>query len=122
MIKRQIITFIIQVILSSLGMYICITLFGKVTDSSSAALFVVAGAIFAVINSVLKPIVKLLALPLAIITMGLSTLIINVAMIALTIHILPGVEMDIWGIIISSLILSFINSLANLLIPAYNRK
>lgn len=59
---------------------------------------------------------KIFALPLAILTMGISTIIINTAMVVLTIYLLPGVEMDIWGAVISSIVLSVINSVLNLFI------
>lgn len=122
MIKKQIIIFILRWAASSLGMYLCITWLGTVTPESSATfsngwiLYVIAGLIFSLVNSIVKPLVKIFALPLAILTMGISTIIINTAMVVLTIYLLPGVEMDIWGAVISSIVLSVINSVLNLFI------
>lgn len=79
-------------------------------------LFALAGLIFSLVNSIVKPIVKLLALPLAIVTMGISTIIINTAMVVLTIYLLPGVEMEFWGAFISSAVMSVINAVLNLII------
>lgn len=120
MIKKQIVIFLLRWAASSLGMYLCITWLGTVSADASAnfeqpwMLYVVAGLIFSLVNSIVKPLVKLLALPLAILTMGISTIIINTAMVVLTIHLLPGVEMDIWGAVISSIVMSVINSVLNL--------
>jgi len=120
MIKKQIAIFLLRWIASSLGMYLCITWLGTVSPDASAnfeqpwMLYAVAGLIFSLVNSIVKPLVKMLALPLAILTMGISTIIINTAMVVLTIHLLPGVEMDIWGAVISSIVLSVINSVLNL--------
>lgn len=122
MIKRQILVFLLRTAVSIFGMWLCITLFGHVESRADAALFVLAGVIFSLINSIVKPLAKTLALPLAIFTMGISTILINIAMLALTIYLLPGVSMDFWGVFWSSLILSLINSLANLLMPAYNKQ
>lgn len=120
MIKKQILVFILRWAASSLGMYLCITWFGTVnsTETFSApwVLYVVAGLIFSLVNSIIKPLVKMLALPLAIVTMGISTLVINTAMVILTIYLLPGVEMGFWGAFCSSLILSFINAIMTFLI------
>ena len=58
----------------------------------------------------------MLALPLAILTMGISTIIINTAMVVLTVYLLPGVEMDFWGAFASSAVMSVINSVVNLII------
>lgn len=120
MIKKQIIIFILRWAASSLGMYLCITWLGHVSADAAASydqpwmLYAVAGLIFSLVNSIVKPLIKLLALPLAILTMGISAIIINTAMVLLTIHLLPGVEMDFWGAVISSLVMSVLNSVLNL--------
>lgn len=120
MIKKQIIIFILRWAASSLGMYLCITWLGRVSADAAASydqpwmLYAVAGLIFSLVNSIVKPLIKLLALPLAILTMGISAIIINTAMVLLTIHLLPGVEMDFWGAVISSLVMSVLNSVLNL--------
>lgn len=120
MIKKQIIVFILRWAASSLGMFLCITWLGHVSPDASSnfeqpwMLYALAGLIFSLVNSIVKPLVKVLALPLAILTMGISTLIINTAMVVLTIYLLPGVEMDIWGAVVSSIVLSVINSVLNL--------
>lgn len=120
MIRHQFLTLLIRIAVSSVGMWLCITWFARVSSPVDGALFIIAGAIFSLINSIIKPLLKLMALPLAILTMGISTIIINVAMIKLTLSLLPGIEMDFWGALASSFILSLINSLVNLLVPAYN--
>ena len=85
MIKRQIIDFIIRWILSSVGMWISISLFGTIIGEYDLAHYLIAGLIFSMINSFVRPLATMFALPLIIFTMGLFTIIINTAMIALTI-------------------------------------
>ena len=119
MIRHQFLTFVVRWLALSFGMYLCISLFGRITAGAEVftnrlMMFAVAGLIFSLINSVVKPLVKLFALPLVILTMGLSTLIINALMVALAIWILPGVEMGFWGIVASSAVLGSINVLLNL--------
>lgn len=122
MIKRQLLVFILRWVASSLGMYLCITWLGTInpeageTFSESWILFAVAGLIFSLINSIVKPLIKVFALPLAVLTMGISTVIINTVMVVLTIYLLPGVEMDIWGAIISSIVMSVINAVLNIIV------
>lgn len=122
MIKKQIFTFFLRWIASSFGMYLCITWLGTITPESAETfsniwlLYLTAGLIFSLINSIVKPLVKMLALPLAILTMGISTIVINTAMVVITITLLPGVEMDFWGAFVSSAIMSVINAVLNLII------
>ncbi len=103
-------------------MWLCISWFGHVSTPADAALFVSAGIIFSIINSVVKPLVKVMVLPLAIVTMGVSTILINVGMIWLTLHFLSGVEMSFWGFVASSVLMSLINGLVNLIMPSYNKQ
>lgn len=121
MIKQQIFGFILRWATASLGMWLCITWFGRmntteVSQFTGTSLFILAGLIFSVINSVVKPFIKLMALPLAIVTLGISTIVINTAMVALTIYLLPGVEMGIWGMVATSAIMSTLNGLISVII------
>ncbi|EFL24727.1 MULTISPECIES: phage holin family protein [Streptomyces] len=60
-----------------------ITLTGENTGRQTITLILVA-LLFGVVNVVVKPIVKLLAFPLFILTLGLITLVINALMLLLT--------------------------------------
>lgn len=122
MIKRQILVFILRWLISSTGMWIAITLFGSVSGDTGFWFYAAAGLIFSLVNSIVKPLVTAFALPLIIVSMGIFTVILNIAMVALVIWIIPGLEMDLWGIILTMIIMSLINGLVNLLIPAYNKK
>lgn len=122
MIKRQITAFLFSWALSTLGMWISITLFGTITGEYNALLFVAAGFIFSLVNAIVRPIATVLALPLIIVTLGLFTIIVNTAMVALTIWIIPEVSMGFWGMVLSSLIMSVVNGLVNFWQAPYNRE
>lgn len=116
MIVRQAVGFLIRALVSAFGMWLCVTWFGSAANPSDTVIFVFAGVVFALLDSLVKPVLKLFALPLAIFTLGLSTLLINIAMVALTIYLIPGISMDFIGVVLTSLILSLINSVASFLI------
>lgn len=120
MIKQQIFVFLLRWLASSLGMFFCISWFGVINSTAAFSapwvLYAVAGLIFSLVNSFVKPLIKMMALPLAILTMGISTLLINTAMVVITIYLLPGVEMDFLGAALSSVILSSINAVLNLFV------
>lgn len=122
MIKKQISTFLIRWLISTVAMYICINMFGIFAEGSewlktSFWLYVAAGLIFSLVNSVVKPIATIFSLPLLFLTLGLFTVILNAGMVALTILILPDVSMTFWGAIGSCLVISLINFLVNLAVP-----
>jgi putative membrane protein len=122
MIKKQLATFAIRWFTSTVAMIICINLFGIFEPGAEELrnntwLYVLAGLIFSLVNSVVRPIATIFSLPLLFLTLGVFTVILNAAMVALTILILPDVSMTFWGAIGSCLVISFINFLVNLAVP-----
>ena len=119
MIKQQIAVFLLRWLASSFGMWICITLFGTITDPTyDIWLFVIAGLVFSLVNAVVKPLLTMMALPLIIVTLGIFTFIINIAMFSLTVWIIPEVQMSFGGALLSAIVMGMINSIANFLVPS----
>jgi putative membrane protein len=68
-------------------------------------ILVVAGLVFGLVNTIVRPIVRLLALPLIIFTLGIALFFINLFMLYITSWIVPGFSIDtfmdaIWGTVI----------------------
>lgn len=122
MIKRQLLGFLARWVLSSFGMWICITLFGRIYGEGSFWLFVLAGLIFSTANSLVRPLMTMMALPLIVFTMGLFTLVINIAIVGLTIWLTPNVTMGFAGALLSSLVMSLVNGVVNFWISPYTSK
>lgn len=120
MIKHQIIEFLTRFMLSVFGMWVCITLFGHISGSYNIGLFILAGLIFSLVNSIVKPLITLFSLPLIVLTMGLFTFLVNVAMVSISIWIIPGVTMNFIDATMSAIVMSLINGLVNLWITPYN--
>lgn len=56
--------------------------------------FIIGAAVLGIANTVIKPVLTLLTLPLIILTLGLFMLVINIAMIALAEWIAPNFSID----------------------------
>ncbi len=68
--------------------------------------------VLGVINSVLKPILLLLTLPINVLTLGLLTFVINALLVLLASHIVPGFRVDgFWWALAFSIVLSIVNTL-----------
>lgn len=66
--------------------------------------------VFGLVNAFLKPIVKLLALPLLFVTLGLFTLVINAGLLLLTDHLTDGFTVDGFGTaFLAALIISIVS-------------
>ncbi|MCL2174202.1 phage holin family protein [Candidatus Saccharibacteria bacterium] len=108
------IAFLVRWLLTSLGLWIVVRLFGHENDvalGQSVATFLLAGLIFAVVNSILKPVITILSLPFVLVTLGLFMLVINGLMVWLTIALAPNLEMSFGWAIISGIVLSLVNYL-----------
>ena len=68
-------------------------LWGSVRIHGWAA-YLIGAAVLGIANTVLKPVLTLLTLPLIIVTLGLAYLAINVAMVALAEWIAPNFSID----------------------------
>jgi len=114
---RKYVTFLVRWVLTSLGLWISVRLFGHAAETialgQSIATFLLAGLIFAVINSILKPMITILSLPFVLVTLGLFMLVINGLMVWIAIALAPNLEMSFGGAIISGIILSLVNYLVS---------
>jgi putative membrane protein len=55
---------------------------------------VIAGAVFGVVNFIVKPIVTLLSLPVIVLTLGIALFFVNLLMLALTALLVSGFDID----------------------------
>jgi len=76
---------------------------------SSFVTALIASAVIALVNLVIKPILVFLTLPINILTLGLFILVINALLFMFVAYLVPGVEIDgfwsaFWGAVILSIL------------------
>jgi len=79
---------------------------------------VVAAIVIGLVNTFIRPILQLIALPLSILTFGITAFLINVALLYGTSKLVPGFTIDSFmtaliAAIVLSLVSWFLNSLAS---------
>ena len=79
--------------INALALWIADALWSSVTINGFWAYFIGA-VVLGIANTVLKPILAILTLPLIILTLGLFYLVINIAMVALAEWIAPNFSID----------------------------
>jgi putative membrane protein len=72
---------------------------------------IVAAALFGVLNTIVKPIIKLLTLPFAILTLGLAWFFVAAFMLLITDWLVDGFEIEGFGTLILATILVWIVNL-----------
>jgi putative membrane protein len=98
-------------VLNTVVLLVADLLVSSVTVTGFGAL-VAAGLVLGLLNLFLKPILKILGAPLALITLGLSLFAINVIVIALTGVLVPGLHLGDFVSILKVSIIVWLVSLA----------
>ena len=71
---------------------------------------VIAGAVIALVNTFIKPVLILLTLPINILTLGIFILVINALLFMFVAYLIPGVEIDgFWSAFLGALLLSILS-------------
>ena len=78
---------------NALALWIANGLFSGV-DIHGAAAYIIGSAVLGIANTIVKPILAILTLPLILVTLGFFYLLINVAMVALAEWIAPNFSVD----------------------------
>lgn len=75
---------------------------------------VVAAIVIGIVNTLIKPILQLIALPISILTFGLAAFLINVSLLWLTAQFVPGFTIaNFTTAIIASIVLSLVSWFLN---------
>ena len=124
--KHQLFVFLIRWALSALGLWVAVRLLGTGIDNVDVTAgfwgFVLAGLIFSVINSLLKPLLVIVSLPAILLTLGLFTIVLNGVLVYFSLLIAPGISMSFGNSIVTGIILSLVNYIVSVAIELRNEK
>jgi putative membrane protein len=111
--KKQFFVFVLRWILNSIGLWVAVRIFGTGYDNSELVtgvwVFLFAGLIFSIVNTILRPIVIILSLPAILLTLGLFTVIVNGFMVYISLILAPGLHMTFWHSVLTGIVLSLVN-------------
>lgn len=111
--RKQFAVFLLRWVLSAFGLWLSMRLLEPLgatyDESNSLAMFLVAGLVFSIVNSLFRPLILILSIPAILLTLGLFTLVVNGLMVYISILIVPGFEMPFGASILAGIILSLIN-------------
>jgi len=78
---------------------------------SSAGSLLEAAAVFGVLNTLLKPLLRLVTLPLAILTFGIAWFFVSLLMLVLTRDIVAGFQINGFGSLVAATVIVWIANL-----------
>ena len=125
--------FLISTIVTAIALAVMIYILPSVSisgDNQLVAILIVA-VVFGVVNGLIKPIVKLLSLPITLMTLGLFTFVINGVMLLLTAAISSNfgatLKLDtfppdfslgaLWTAIVAAIVLTIVRAIVDMVTP-----
>jgi len=87
------------------------TISSRLISFDDAATVLLFGLVIGVLDAFIKPVVRLLSLPITCLTFGIFALVINVALFYFGGTVTPGMEIDVWGAIFGSILTSVLAGL-----------
>lgn len=85
---------VINIISSAIGLYLAVKFIPGVNFNGSLWLILLFGVIMGLVNSYIKPVLKILFFPLNILTLGIFSLIIDLFLVWLVIDVLSTIELS----------------------------
>lgn len=114
---------ILRILINAAAIWLTSMLLAGFSFSGSFLNLIVVAIIFGLVNALIRPIVKLLTLPINVMTLGLFTLVINTAMLLLTtwlsgsLSLEGGMFASFFNAFIAAIIISIISTVLSWFLP-----
>jgi len=82
---------------------------GGIVTYDQVSSVLVFGLVLGLLESFLKPILKVITLPLTCLTFGLFAFVLNAGMFALAAAIVPGITANLWGVLVGAVLSTVIS-------------
>jgi putative membrane protein len=111
--------FIIRLIINMVAIVIISYLFPKMIWVDGFLVALVAAFLLGIVNTIIRPILVLLTLPLTLLTLGLFLLVINGLMLWLVSALVKGFYISgFWGAVLGSILISIVSWLLSRFLPS----
>ncbi|MBE0426902.1 MAG: phage holin family protein [Nitrospirae bacterium] len=106
----------LRIMINALSIAMAVTLIDDITFTGEWWKMIIIGAVFGLVNSLIKPFITIFALPLIILTLGLFTLIVNALMLTITAKLSGPLSLGLqiigfWAAFKGALIISMVSIL-----------
>jgi putative membrane protein len=101
------VTLLIKFLVTAGALWLAAWIVPGIDLSDEIGTILLVALVFGLINMFIKPVVKLLTLPLLLVTLGLFAFVINAALLGLTAWLTDGLTIDsFWSALLGSLVIS----------------
>ncbi len=112
--------FLVRLVINAAALWVAVRIIPGITYSSADWIpFFAVALVFGLVNAFIRPVVKLLSLPLIILTLGLFALVVNGLMLLLTSRLSEALGLHFhvvgcWTAILGALVVSIISALLSM--------
>lgn len=111
--------FIVRLIINMVAVLIISYLFPKIIRVDGFLAALVAAFLLGIVNSIIKPILVLLTLPITVLTLGIFLLVINGLMLWLVSALVKGFYVNgFWGAVFGSILISLVSWVLTRFLPS----
>ena len=106
----EMLRFIIRILGNAVALYVAFYLVPGFTVSGSWEQYLIAGFVLALLNLIVRPILKLISFPLILLTLGLFTFVINILILWLLDYLVTFVTIQsLFALVMATIIVSVVN-------------
>jgi putative membrane protein len=114
---------ILRIIINAVALWVTALVVPGIVLTGDVVNLLIVAIIFGLVNALIRPLLKLLTLPITVVTLGLFSLVINALMLILTSWLSPGLTIE-GGIIagfltalLGSIIISIVSTVLSWFLP-----
>jgi putative membrane protein len=112
------VSFIIKVLVNAAALWVAAQIVPGIDLIADIWQVLLIALVFGLINAFIKPILKVLSLPVLILTLGLFAIVINMVMLAITAGLMEGLTVDgVLAAFLGALVISVVSAVLNMVIP-----
>ncbi len=114
---------ILRIIINAIAIWVTSLLLSGFVFTGNIISLIIIGIVFGLINALIRPLVKLLTLPINVATLGLFTLVINTLMLMLTVWLSDslqfagGIFQNFLTAFIGAIIISIVSTILSWFMP-----
>jgi putative membrane protein len=111
--------FIVRLIINMVAILIISYLFPRMIRVDGFLAALVAAFLLGIVNTIIRPILVLLTLPLTVVTLGLFLLVVNGLMLWLVSALVTGFHVSgFWGAVLGSILISIVSWILSRFLPS----
>ena len=109
---------ILKLLINAAALWAASKLISGITLDGAFLTILIVALIFGLVNTFIKPILKVLSFPVIILSLGLFTLVINAAMLGLTAGLTDALSIkDFWSALLGAIVISIVSAVLTTFVP-----